>query len=439
MAIPDILPWHLYNTLTSAFPTIPQAQQASNDQQNVFGQLEQDYNARQGAASDAFKNLQSGMASPMPQAPGPNPGQFFGDIASIISKNPEYSKRAEAQAAYKQAQAMQARNDNLEALKLNYQKLAQAASTVNPILHTKYLEKIDAASKQQQLLAEQAAAAQKHGFDLETEAQRSKDEMARQALANKGILDAANVRANATTATPPALKRFFDKPNTTVDGKQWVNASGLSGKLRDAASLHGADTGIPTITDKADKLEMDEIQTARLNMNKMMTQVSKFLPPNWQSRPEMIPQIGFQQFLKSNNLLSAFGSWRENVMTQLKATARITGNRQAQKQYDLILKNDMPQIGWLNPDPLPVALQRMANVDAMLQSRQDVLLNPDLSNLPEYNAETPPGYMKVGNAAPAPVPPTGNKVIMLDTNNKRWAIDPSEVPDAIKHNWKRSQ
>jgi hypothetical protein len=392
--------------------------------------------AQQGAA-DAAQQYQQAAAAPLP---GPDFGQFLstlgGNVASILSGNPSYQQNARQDVQQSKAQTFKARAENLQGLQQVAQQKAEQAQRAGD------LEAEQKSRKEYETLAKQLEVVQaNHKIQLGNQAKA--DELKQQHANRLSEIAAQGAESRKTKATPsptvpgtqsaPWLQRLTRK---TTDGVPWIPIGSLTGKTKNEAIIKASELGIPTV-DKTEEAPLKEIQIARLNQQKMQRQIEKFLPPDWQSRPQSVPNIAFSKFLKDNNLLSAFGAWRETAVQQLKATAGITGNRQAQKQFELVLKNDIPQTGVFNADPLPVALQRMANVSAMLQSRQDVILNPSLDTLPEYNGDTPPGYVPVGKQT-AQQPKQGNTIKMMDPKGKSYVIDQADLKDAIAHGWKRA-
>jgi hypothetical protein len=401
----------------------------AKQQQEALARSTQSAQGQAQQAGQAYTQA-AAQPAPTPDAFGALLNTLGGGVASVLQGNQAPAQRAEQRNEQSRAQLLKQRADNLQALGQVYQQKAEEAQKAGDLETTeKYRRQFETLNKQFELVRGN----QKRAQDLEDKKALNEQEHGFR-MQEIGARTAGDIKVKQTP-TPvagmedtPWLQRLVRK---TTDDVKWIPIGGLTGKARNTAIIKAGELGIPAL-DRADTKELGEVQIARMNQKKMYDQIVQFLPPDWQSRPESIPNIAFSQFLKSNKLVAAFGAWRENAIQQLKATAGITGNRQAQKQFDLVLKNDIPQVGLFFADPLPVALQRMDNVNAMLQSRQDALLNPDLSDSPAYNGAAPPGYVPVtkGSASKAPAPPPGFPVTA--PNGKTYHFTSKQSADVFK-------
>jgi hypothetical protein len=158
-------------------------------------------------------------------------------------------------------------------------------------------------------------------------------------------------------------------------------------------------------------------------MKKMSEAIQGILPKDARGRISSIPGISLKKLLQTDENIAAFGAWRESAIQQLKATAGVTGNRAAQRQFELVIKNDIPQL----TDNLPTAMKRLEAVSAMLDSRENSRLKSDLSGL-ETTSTTSSVELK----------PTGKLVRMFDKNGNPRTIDESELKEAVSNGWRRA-
>ncbi len=348
--------------------------------------LAQQAQAAQQAQQQAQQSYQQLAQAPPPQL---SPADTFlptliGNIASTIAQDPGYRQRAETGIQQSRAAMLKQRADNLTSQRDVWNQRAEEAKAAGDLeAREKYHNKIASLDKQLELVMANQGRAQARDDAVAARKAAQENALALEATRQKNRLELQrNTAQGKTTAVATQLP-----VRTTVSGIKWRDVTGLTGEARNQAILDSGAKGLPYVMGP-EATTLKEIQVARINANKLRTFIKDVLPPNWQSRPEYIAKNSWGRFLQSNKKAAAFGAWRESAITQLKAAAAVTGNRQAQKQFEQVLKNDIPQFG----DDIPTALERLDIVDQMLGSREDTILKPDLSSL---NPEVASGQFTV--------------------------------------------
>lgn len=195
----------LYGTLTSAIPGLDPFLAAGTAKDEAMSQMEKTALARKNSAAQAFQQLQTATQAPLPQQPAFAPSQFFGDLASIISRRPEFQERAQQSTLAKRGEQLRLRAENLQALRDNYLQAAEQAKEIDPLAAIKYREKVATQDKALEQINEQMKFTRESGAkaDLQKAELASKEKIA-QILANARI-QAAKLRATTTANKPATL------------------------------------------------------------------------------------------------------------------------------------------------------------------------------------------------------------------------------------------
>src|SRR3989304_2779182 len=104
---------------------------------------------RRGAAGSAFEELQTAQAAPPPELGAMEAAlpQLFGDVASVISRRPEFGERTREDIKQRQAMLLQQRMQNIQVLRDKYVALAEQAEKLDPIKALEHSEKVERYNK----------------------------------------------------------------------------------------------------------------------------------------------------------------------------------------------------------------------------------------------------------------------------------------------------
>src|SRR3972149_869090 len=104
---------------------------------------------RRGAAGSAFEKLQTAQAAPPPELGAMEAAlpQLFGDVASVISRRPEFGERTREDIKQRQAMLLQQRMQNIQVLRDKYVALAEQAEKLDPIKALEHSEKVERYNK----------------------------------------------------------------------------------------------------------------------------------------------------------------------------------------------------------------------------------------------------------------------------------------------------
>lgn len=157
---------------------------------------------------------------------------------------------------------------------------------------------------------------------------------------------------------------------TTRSGQKFLDISQLTGKDHAAAVRYAASQGIPALgTTEIGQLQ--DIEAASSNVEDVLDQLHGMLPADAQARLAAYPGIRLSALLQTNAQVAAFNTWRGSAIRTLRATAGSKGLRLNQKEIDIAVKNEIPQI----TDTYDVAVKKMENVKKMLHNASNPILS----------------------------------------------------------------
>jgi hypothetical protein len=159
---------------------------------------------------------------------------------------------------------------------------------------------------------------------------------------------------------------------TTSSGNKFLDVSELTGKDKGVAMRWAVDNKVTAVGTK-ELASLQDINTARGNIDDMLGQIQSILPKDAQSRIAQYGNIKLSSLMQTNEARAAFGSWRTAAIRNLRATAGTTGLRINQKEIELAVKNDIPQI----TDTWPVAQRKMENIKSMLGRAERPIVTND--------------------------------------------------------------
>lgn len=388
------------------------------------------------AAGQAQQQYEQAAAAPPPdmgqQALIP---QLFGNIASVIAENPMYSQQAERSVAQQKADAMRARAENLQALQDIYRQRAdeaQKAGDLETALNSR--TKLESLDKVREQVNTNVARA-----DAKAQAEAQRQNALKTAQIGQGVNPGGLPYGKAGDLLPYVDKSTFgmgagggagsEPPVGTVitidgpDGEpvQLYDTEGAIGNVKNAGLLWAKNNNVRVI-DKDGLKVIQDIQGARDNVTDNLMQVMELLPKTPQERLMRYGELKLgaaAQFLPSQ---SAYRAWRTAAIRNLRATAGSGGLRINQKEIDLAVANDIPQI----TDTQEVALQKMTNIRIML----DNAFRPYVSKDWRRASRT----IKFGVYPPLP---TKGTVPMMNPDGTRYDVPVKEFKQRITLGWAR--
>ena len=161
---------------------------------------------------------------------------------------------------------------------------------------------------------------------------------------------------------------------TTHNGKKFMNVDGLTGKDKSAAMRRAIDLKIPAVGTKG-VAQLQDIESARRNLDSILGNIGEYLPKGATQRAAMAPGIKLSQLAQTSGERASYGSWRQAAIRTLRATAGTTGLRINQKEIDLAVKNDIPEL----TDTWEVAQKKLDHLKVQLDNAENPLLENDWS------------------------------------------------------------
>lgn len=347
------------------------------------------------AAQQAQGQYQQAAGAP---APGFLPGDtavptLFGGLAAAITGDPSFRERAQQEIKAQRIGLLQARADNLQALRDSWKEKADAAAQAGD-LEAKLTaqQKFETVSKAHDTVLEKwkqeqatgRVEAQQTGAMAREKAGNVQSE--RNALISKGIDPdtgkllpyvakgsmAFGGEAGAAAAVSP-LVRTLDGPSG--EPIQILDLGNFKGTTASNAALQFAgENGVHPVAHDEFKVITD-IQGARDNIVDILAQLEAAgrqpLTPGQRAAGFIGLRAGAMAQVFPT--LAAFNSWRTAAIRNLRATAGSGGLRINQREIELAVANDLPKY----TDTQPVARQKMANVQAMLNNALAPLVTSD--------------------------------------------------------------
>lgn len=457
----------------SAESQIPLAQKAYEDfinQATAPGSL---MAQRTAAAQQAGEQYQRAAGTPMPAiSPLDRMPIFFSQIGDILGQTKTLEPAAQEQFTQQREELLKSRQENLAQMRDIWEKKIAAASQLPPQVELEARQKLEQINK---------AIQQVHDLRVEHAAEtRAMATVGAGALRGGATMSAADIRAqedlqksvdqiraklfgeapgggpggggpnNPAPATPGTLPTppvtMGDSLREDIMHDHYISGQQLlTQEAKAAATIYAGNNHVPILNAKQED-SLGEVNVAKANIGLLRNLTMQLLPADWQSRPAAIAGIKFGKLLQSKPLAAAWGALRETGLQQLRGTAGVTGNRQADRQFQLIQKNDLPQ----QIDDIPTAFARTEIVDNLLGARHDWIMGNLTAakskyaaayeaslKLPQSSALARATQMEAMGVGAAPGM-TG--VHLIDDKGKdRYLSDPKEIQEAVsQHGWKRA-
>lgn len=181
--------------------------------------------------------------------------------------------------------------------------------------------------------------------------------------------------------------------NHTMSGKAYVNLGDFQTpeartKATQAAKSYTDEPVVAVPAPVHDALVASD--TARASLDKMLVQIKSALPDDPSGRIISAPGNTLGKFFQTDAALGAFGSWRSAAIEAIQALSNKGGGlRLTKDMINMMLENDVPKI----TDDWATAQQRVKNLNALLDSKEDAVLTNDRRTMTVkggVNDKTPP-------------------------------------------------
>jgi hypothetical protein len=195
-----------------------------------------------------------------------------------------------------------------------------------------------------------------------------------------GLTSAEQIKQKSSERPPKEPKEKEDLSwlsglvKTTRSGKKFLDVSELAGKEKATAVKWATNQGL-TVAGSNELGGLQDVDTARANVENIKTYITGLLPKDSQGRNISYPGIKLSTILQTNEKRAAFGAWRAAAIRNLRAMAGSKGLRINQAEINQAIKNDIPNI----TDTYGVALKKLGIVGQMLDSAESPVLNQNWS------------------------------------------------------------
>ena len=216
-------------------------------------------------------------------------------------------------------------------------------------------------------------------------AQAGQEASARLGVENSpaAIQGAANKAAQVEISKANALAPTLDQATkTTASGQKYLDMTNLKGPEAELLSKQALAAGIP-LADKSTSTALSAIDTARQNQQFMLDQIGKKLASGAPSRLWYGPANTIEKMAQTDPTMAAIGDYRSAAIQSMRAVAGSGGLRINQAEIKQATDNDIPNL----TDTLPVAQQKLKNMQAFLDHTESGLLTKDRST-PTVNPKT---------------------------------------------------
>ena len=381
-------------------------------------------------AQQAGQDYQQAAAAPPPQL---DPLSAFlpslmSNLGSVIAENPAYRQNRQQDIAQQKQDLMTARVQNLQALRDNFDKLAESAKAAQDFAaEAKYRTKAESLAKTQKDIldiqhgqAAKDAVEEAHRNTMDVESLRSKTdlEIARINAASRGGTGGAG---GVSGEFDPAQYVTKTAPSDAApDGREFVDLSSLNGKQRDAVSAWASKNGVIALNAQ-DATAIKDVSRARLDMISLNDYVQGLLPADAATRSQKYVGMKISKLLQTNEQRAAFRTWRDTAIPTLRGMAGSRGLRISQQQIQLMVDN-LPK----DDDTIGTAQRKLRTINTLLTNAETPLLTRNWGKVKAAGV----GGNTVKDTAP---------VVMLSPKGVRRTIEAWEVPEAVKHGWTRSK
>ena len=398
-------------------PALAQQQQAQDQLHQQAGQLQQQ---SQQAGQEYQQTAQQPLGAQSPGA-GFYPG-LFGDVASILTQNPEYQQRAQGQIKQQHEELVKSRLNNLTALKERYEQQADAARQMNNVdAETNMRAKADAVAKQTQVLLEGLRSQQEKDMlnqrqTGEEKLQGQRDTAAMERLrteigAGKFNAAAGGDGAGDWSSTIPVTQTDFG----TFVNRTDVNAIPMKGGERASALGWAKNSGHAVLDQKAVDA-MGDLQGSWNILNEQFAQARSRATPNAGLLPRLA-QAGRAAAgrLTGDPLYSSFDTFGLNALRFARGTSVPTGGGMRWNEVEIrrAMQWERPNLDW---DTQPILDQKHHNMEILVKHAADPHFSRDWRTKASEN----------------------KKITVMDPTGKMTAVPFDRATDLItKHGYAR--
>jgi hypothetical protein len=369
---------------------------AEVDQQRQLEELARLLTTTQGEAAQAGQAYNQAAAAPPPEL---NPADVFmpallSNIASVISQNPSYQQDRQVDLVQQRKALLESRAQNLKALSDVYAQKADAAQRTGDLLaQEKARTALDRVNKAHDVVMESL---QQQGA-MGLESARAGHQMDLERL--RGANDLATVRA--TAAAKPDPLQGFDPSSYVVktqpsdvapEGRQFVDLSALTGKLRDAATAWASRNGMPALN-TVDAQGVRDVDRARLDMTSLNDYIQGLMPANAGERAQKYMNMKLSALFQTDEQRAAFRTWRDTAIPTLRGLAGSRGLRISIQQINLMLQN-LPR----DTDTIGVVQRKFKIINSLLTNAETPLVTRNFGK----NRAAGTGDKTVDTEAPPP-------------------------------------
>jgi hypothetical protein len=163
----------------------------------------------------------------------------------------------------------------------------------------------------------------------------------------------------------PLITDLSPITNTTTTGIQYVDGTGLMGKMRDQAQHLAMKQGIPYL-DKDSAFTVAQIEEARRNQDALSQQLLSKLPKDPMGRITGGLGNKLSALTQSDPVLAALGTYFGPAIQQLRALAGSKNLRMNKSEIDRVFESDIPKM----TDTYGAALQKLNNIRTFLKNAE---------------------------------------------------------------------
>jgi hypothetical protein len=214
------------------------------------------------------------------------------------------------------------------------------------------------------------------------------------------------VTTTAPTQDNPNGRQFIDLTPVFTDKAARGKALTLASKL-----------GIPALNPQ-DATAIKDVSRARLDMQSLEDYVTGLLPSDAATRSQKYVGMQISKLLQTNEQRAAFQTWRDSAIPTLRGLAGSRGLRISQQQIQLMV-NNLPK----DNDTFGTAQRKLGIIRALLTNAESPLLS---RNLGAQRGAVAAGQTK-----------DTTQVVLQSPSGVKRSIEAWEVPEAVKHGWKR--
>lgn len=292
---------------------------------------------------------------------------LIGNIASVISQNPDFRKRAQDQLDQDRKALLDARAQNLRQLQDVYAQKAEAARQAGN------LEAEEKARTQHERIAgalEQVQETQRQTNRIELQNLQGKQNLAEIAARGAEERKTESAKSAAVANAPGALDPYTVQ---TSVGRKFVDLTGLVGKDQSAFTKAARASGLPVLTGK-DAQGARDVDRARRDMAALQDYIKTLLPRDAAGRALNAANMKISRLLQTNEQRAAFRTFQEAAIPALRAMAGSGGLRISIPLVQQAI-NNLPK----DTDTFGTAMRKLRIIYTMLDNSESPLLEKNWS------------------------------------------------------------